>query len=118
MSGYLFYPAADAAQDRIWRDSVAAWGEAQAIRYIQGLHTHLLTLSQTPALWRKLPARLAVPADLKLDAYFSRYERHYIFFRVLSGDRIGVLSLLHDRMNIPVRLAEDLTALNFRISDN
>lgn len=114
MAGYLFYPPADAAQDRIWQDTVEAWGEAQAIRYIQGLHAHLQTLSETPALWRKLPGRLAVPADLKLDAYFSRYERHYVFFRQLSGDRIGVLSLLHDRMDVPVRLAEDLQALHDR----
>ncbi|MFB9984751.1 hypothetical protein ACFSQQ_40900 [Mesorhizobium kowhaii] len=31
---------------------------------------------------------LAVPADLKLDAY-SHHARHYLFFRKLSGDRIG-----------------------------
>jgi len=111
MAGYLFYPPADAAQDRIWQDTVETWGEAQAIRYIQGLHAHLQRLSETPALWRKLPGKLAVPADLKLDAYLSRYERHYVFFRKLSGDRIGILSLLHDRMDVPARLAEDLPSL-------
>lgn len=117
MAGYLFFPTADVAQDHIWRDTVEAWGEAQAVRYIEGLHAHLQILSKTPALWRKLPGRLAVPADLKLDAYFSRYERHYVFFRVLSGDRIGVISLLHDRMDVPVRLAEDLQALNARMTE-
>ncbi|BCH34528.1 hypothetical protein MesoLjLc_64580 [Mesorhizobium sp. L-8-10] len=117
MAGFLFYPPADAAQDRIWQETVAKWGEAQATRYIRGLHVHLQTLSETPALWRKLPGNLAVPADLKLDAYFGHYERHYVFFRKLSGDRIGVLSLLHDRMDVPVRLAEDLQALSSRQID-
>lgn len=114
MAGFLFYPTADTAQDRIWEDTVEAWGEAQAIRYIRGLHAHLQMLSETPSLWRRLPGKLALPADLKIDAYFSRYERHYIFFRELSGGRIGVLSLLHDRMDVPVRLADDLRALNDR----
>lgn len=91
-------------------------GEAQAV--IRGLHAHLQTLSETPTLWRKLPGNLAVPADLKLEAYFSHYERRYVFFRKLSGDRIGVLRLLHDRMDVPVRLAEDLQALGSRQMDD
>ncbi len=117
MAGFLFYPPADNAQDRIWQETVEKWGEEQAVRYIRGLHAHLQNLSETPTLWRKLPGNLAVPADLKLDAYFSHYERHYVFFRKLSGDRIGVLSLLHDRMDVPVRLAEDLRALGSRHLD-
>jgi plasmid stabilization system protein ParE len=117
MAGYLFYPAADAAQDRIWNDTVEKWGEVQAIRYITDLHQHLQILSEAPALWRKLPGNLAIPTDLKMDAYFSHYGRHYVFFRKLSGGRIGVVSILHDRMDVPVRLAEDLQALEERSED-
>ncbi|UVK50256.1 type II toxin-antitoxin system RelE/ParE family toxin (plasmid) [Mesorhizobium sp. AR02] len=117
MAGFLFYPPADAAQDGIWNDTVEQWGEAQAIRYITDLHKHLQTLSETPALWRKLPGNLAISADLNLDAYFSHHGRHYVFFRKLTGDRIGVISILHDRMDVPVRLAEDLQALAARSED-
>lgn len=108
MAGYLFYPSADAAQDRIWRDTVERWGESQAETYILGLHRHLQKLSVTPALWRALPRPLTVPDDLDLDIWFSRYEHHHIFFRKLSGGRIGIISLLHERMDLPVRLAGDL----------
>ncbi|WP_426238577.1 type II toxin-antitoxin system RelE/ParE family toxin [Pararhizobium sp. DWP1-1-3] len=117
MAGYLFYPPADAAQDRIWRDTVVQWGEAQAVTYITGLHTHLQKLSETKALWRRLPSDLATPADLKAHAYFSRYERHYLFFRALPSGKIGVMAILHDRMDIPVRLHEDLTGIADKSED-
>lgn len=117
MSGYLFYPPADAAQDRIWRDTVDQWGEAQAAAYITGLHAHLQKLSETKALWRKLPGDLAVPADLKAHAFFIRYERHYLFLRELPSGKIGVMAILHDRIGIPVRLHEDLAGIIDKFSE-
>lgn len=116
MAAYRFYPTADAAQDRIWRDTVDTWGEAQAVTYIAGLHAHLLRLTKSKALWRRLPRNLAVAADIRKDAYFTHYERHYLFFRELDNGDIGVISILHDRMDIPVRLAEDLAALDRKAS--
>jgi len=43
-----------------------------------------------------------------MEVFFSRYERHYLFFRELTEDMIGIMSILHDSMHIPVRLREDL----------
>lgn len=56
-------------------------------------------------------ATLAVPVDIKRSAYFGRYEHHYVFFRELKNGDLGVMSILHERMNLPVRLKEDLAAL-------
>ncbi|NTF46425.1 type II toxin-antitoxin system RelE/ParE family toxin [Rhizobium rhizogenes] len=112
MAAYRFYPRADAAQDKIWRDTVERWGDPQAVTYITGLHSHLTRLCETKALWRQLPQKLAVPADVKHEAYFSRYEHHYVFFRELDNGDLGVMSILHERMDLPVRLAEDLSALS------
>lgn len=114
MAGYAFYPAADASQDRIWRETVDRWGEDQATRYIRGLHTHLQRVSETRATWRRLPRSLVVPTNLKSEAFFSRYEHHYIFFRTLPSGGIGIMSILHERMDLPVRLAEDLAMLSAR----
>jgi toxin ParE1/3/4 len=111
MATYRFYPRADAAQDKIWRDTVDTWGEPQAVAYITGLHAHLQRLCEDPMTWRRLPQALAVPADIKRKAYFSRYERHYLFFRELDNGDLGVMSILHERMDVPVRLREDLSAL-------
>ncbi len=111
MAGYLFYPPADAAQDLIWKTTAETWGDAQAETYILGLHRHLQRLSETRALWRKLPSALTIPADLDIEAWFSRYEHHYVIFRTLSGARIGVISILHERMDLPVRLTDDLLSI-------
>lgn len=112
MVGYVFFPAADAAQDRIWSDTVMRWSEEQAVIYIKGLHAHLHRLSTTPSLWRRLPGNLAVPKDLNIESYFSRYERHFVFFRPLPSGKIGVMSILHERMDLPSRLFEDLSRLS------
>jgi plasmid stabilization system protein ParE len=108
---YRFYPRADAAQDKIWQDTVEKWGEQQAITYITGLHAHVKRLCEDAAIWRQLPQKLAVPVDIKRKAYFSRYEHHYLFFRKLDNGDLGVMSILHERMDLPVRLEEDLAAL-------
>lgn len=112
MATYRFYPRADAAQDRIWRYTADTWGEAQAIAYITGLHAHLKLLCRDRHLWRRLPQALVVPADLKRQAWFSRYQHHYLFFRELDNGDLGVMSILHERTDIPVRLREDLAALS------
>ena len=111
MAAYRFYPRADAAQDKIWNDTVKDWGKNQAVTYITGLHAHLLLLCDNRMIWRELPHKLAVPADIKRDAYFSRYERHYIFFRELDNGDLGVMIILHERMDMPVRLQEDMADL-------
>lgn len=110
MAGYRFYQRADKAQDAIWRHTLRVWGEPQAIAYIRGLHLHLAALAQTPRNWRKLqhPAKSAVWAAP--DIYFSRYGQHFIFFRRLDSGDIGIMSILHARMDIPKRLSRDLAA--------
>jgi plasmid stabilization system protein ParE len=117
MVAYRFFPKADAAQDKIWDDTVEKWGEAQAVTYITGLHAHLQRLCKDRMLWRRLPQKLAVPADVKREAYFSRYERHYVFFRRLDNGDIGIMSVRHERMDLPVRLMDDLAALFEKSSD-
>jgi len=108
---YLFFPPADKAQDSIWNYTCEEWGKEQAKRYITELHKHLQKLSEKKKLWRILPDSLIVPPDLDLQAYFSKYEHHYIFFRKLSGDKIGVISILHESADIPVRLRRDLNKI-------
>jgi plasmid stabilization system protein ParE len=49
--------------------------------------------------------------DLDIGIFFSRYEKHAISFRELSDDDIGVISILHEVMQIPVHLNEDLEKL-------
>jgi plasmid stabilization system protein ParE len=118
MARYLFYPSADASQDRIWRETVEKWGDAQAEVYMTGLHRHLQKICETRSLWRRLPQQLVVPQDLEAPAYFIRYRHHDVFFRELSGSRIGIMSILHERMDLSMCLAEDLHELQRREPDD
>lgn len=108
MATYLFFPPADQAQDDIWHYTLEEWGQKQAEKYITGLHNHLQALSTKKKPWRNLPDTLVIPPDLKTRAYFSKYEHHYIFFRELSDGKIGVMSILHEKSDLPVRLRKDL----------
>jgi len=108
---YLFFPPADKAQDDIWNYTCEEWGKKQVKKYIIGLHAHLQKLSEKKKLWRTLPNSLIVPSDLDLQAYFSKYEHYFIFFRTLSGSKIGIMSILHESADIPVRLRKDLNKI-------
>lgn len=114
MSTYLFFPPADKSQDDIWRYSCEAWGEKQAEKYITGLHYHLQLLTEKKMIWRDLPTSLVIPLDLNMKAYFSQYEHHYLFFRELSADSIGIMAILHEKSDMPVRLCEDLKKIKDR----
>lgn len=112
MSAYRFYPTADIRQDEIWDHTLSEWGEQQAEKYIVDLHSHLCKLADSKLLWHDLPTKLVVPNDLSFSVYFSHYKKHYIFFRELSDGMIGIMTILHETMDIPVRLKEDLTKIN------
>ena len=112
MATYRFFPPADRRQDEIWNYSREQWSEAQAEKYIRNLHKHLQALADRKKQWRKLPNSLIVPADLNIKIYFSQYERHYVFFRELTKDSIGIMSLLHESMDMPIRLENDLKKIS------
>jgi plasmid stabilization system protein ParE len=38
--------------------------------------------------------------------WFVRHEHHYVFFRELSGGVVGVITVLHERMDLPARIKE------------
>src|SRR5437016_3193594 len=104
MARYVFYPSADRRQDEIWDYTLRTWGEAQAEKYIHGLHAHLQKTAERKTPWRPLPKHLANPVGVTHQAYVTRYEKHYLFFRELPGGAIGVMAILHEAMDMPVRL--------------
>lgn len=98
----LFYSAANHRQDEIWEYTVKEWGEEKAIRYIEGLHKAFAEVAAGTLVRRHL-------AHVKLSGtYFTRYGHHFIFFRELPENTIGVISILHENMDLPSRLIDDL----------
>ena len=106
---YWFYPRADSQQDQIWAYTYNTWGEKQAEKYIKGLHTFIQQLADKEIPWQSLPSELLVPTDLDTKIYFGSYQKYYIFFKTLEDGVIGIMSILHKSMDIPVRLGLDLS---------
>ncbi|MFC3051365.1 type II toxin-antitoxin system RelE/ParE family toxin [Kordiimonas pumila] len=109
---FVFSPIADKALDKIWQYTEAEWGRAQAETYVREMMTHLGAVAEKRHVWRVLPRKLVVPLDLDMDVYMSRYGKHVIFFRELPSRKVGVLAILHEKMDMPARLAGDLRKLD------
>ena len=86
----------------IWHYTDETWGEKQADEYIRGLYQAIDNAARKKYLWRKLEH------EEFRGIYFVRYEHHYVFFRELSKEVLGVVNVLHENMDIPNRLKEDL----------
>ena len=86
----------------IWHYTDKNWGEKQADKYIRDLYGAIEKAASDKFLWRK------VEHEAIKGIYFVRYEHLYVFFRELSKDVLGVANVLHESMDIPSRLKEDL----------
>ena len=77
------------------------WGEEQADAYIQELIGALNRLAKQRSLWKPV-------ADKQLlGVKFARWRQHLVFFRELTGGGVGVISILHESMDLPERLKDD-----------
>jgi toxin ParE1/3/4 len=99
---YRFFPAADKRQDEIWEYTLGKWGERKAVEYIRGMHDAVSKAAENPQVWRSIERKGFERI------FYIRYEKHFIFFRLLSGGVLGLISILHERMDIPARLREDI----------
>jgi plasmid stabilization system protein ParE len=95
------FPAARNRLLEIWQYTATQWGEDQADKYTRDLISAIEEAAPQRSLWRKHP---------QLDAagiYFIRHAHHYIFFRDFACGTLGVVSVLHEAMDIPSRLKDD-----------
>ena len=106
MSKYVIFKPANAALDEVWHYSFENWGEEQAEKYIEGLFTTMQKAASREILWRKIREQTL------LDAYFVKYQRHYIFFRELEDDLIGIISIIHEKRDIVSVLEKEARQLN------
>jgi plasmid stabilization system protein ParE len=95
------YPAAQERILEIWAYTEKKWSEKQADAYVRELVAEIETVAVQRHRWRPV-------LDGALQGvYFFRHRHHYVFFRELSKKRLGVISVLHEQMDIPARLRED-----------
>ena len=93
-----------AARERIleiWDYTERVWGDEQADKYVRELVAAVHSMEGKRYQWKPV-----MDEDLP-GVFFFRHRHHYIFFRELSKDTLGVISILHENMDIPARLRED-----------
>jgi plasmid stabilization system protein ParE len=93
--------AASMRLDEIYQYTRDRWGEAQAESYIGGLFAAFEQI-QT----RGVKSR-PVPAEFRVEGYFFRYERHFVYWKRLANGDIGIVTILHERMHQIERLKGD-----------
>ena len=111
MSGYRLEPAADHRLDEIYDYTADTWGEAQADAYVGGLFARFEAIAARRIPWRRIPAEFGV------DGYCCRYERHLIYWRLFDHMRVGIVTILHERMHQIERLRQDFSLENRELGD-
>lgn len=93
MSGYRLLRSVEPRLDEIYLYTLDNWGEAQADQYINGLFDRFEAIVHNAFPWRP------IPAEFKIDGYVCRYEKHFIYWKILADGTIGIVTILHERMH-------------------
>jgi plasmid stabilization system protein ParE len=93
--------AASRRIDDIYSYTRDRWGAGQADRYITGLFEAFDRI-ETHGVVSK-----PIPAPFRVEGYFFRYERHFVYWRRLGDGDIGIVTVLHQRMHQIDRFRED-----------
>ena len=96
------YRAAQARLLEIWDHTERTWSENHADGYVRELVAAAHQASEDRTRWRPVKNR-ALPG-----IFFIRHRNRFIFFRELSSGEVGVISILHESMDLPSRLLDDM----------
>jgi toxin ParE1/3/4 len=101
LAAYVVLDAAGRRIDDIYIYTRDNWGAAKADAYIRGLFARFEHIAARREAWRAIPRIFAV------DGFYCRYERHYIYWRILSDGTVGIVTVLHERMHQIDRFRDD-----------
>lgn len=85
--------AASRQLDDIYRFTRDRWGTEQANRYISDMFTTFDKIEGHRLLSRP------IPAEFRVEGFYCRYERHFIYWRRLTNGDVGIVTILHERMH-------------------
>jgi toxin ParE1/3/4 len=101
MPGVRISQIASFRLDEIYRHTRDHWGEKQAEAYLAGLFQVFDAIVSHDVLSRPIPAEFGV------NGFMVCYERHFIYWRWLSDGDVGIVTILHERMQHIERFRED-----------
>ena len=88
--------------DEIYRFTRHRWGTKRADAYVTGLFDSFDRIASGGVFSRPIPAAFEV------NGCFYRYERHYVYWKTLNNDDIGIVTVLHERMHQMDRFRDDV----------
>ena len=97
-TGYTLWHGASSSLTDIYIYTHGKWGEAQADKYLNGFYACFDRIVSKQENWR------TIPVEFEVDGYFTRYEKHYVYWKLLPDGNIMIVAILHERMHQVGRL--------------
>lgn len=101
MTNFSVSAIASQRLDEIFAYTRDNWGADQAEAYIRGLFGCFDQIGRHEIVGR------AIPAEFGVEGFYHRHDRHYVYWRRLSRQRIGIVTILHERMHQMDRFRSD-----------
>ena len=101
MRKFIIQPAASARLEEIYRYSLRQFGRVQADRYLDGAFARFDDIAERRVTWRRIPLEFGV------DGFFTRYQSHFVFWKLRPDGDVAIVAILHQRMDLARRLHED-----------
>ena len=102
---FLILQSASLRLDEIYLYTQHHWGDEQAKLYIEGLFLHFSKIAEGTTFKKH------IPAEFEVLGWVSRYEKHFIYSRQLSSGKLGIVTVLHERMHQFDGLTSDFLSL-------
>jgi toxin ParE1/3/4 len=99
MPGYKLTHKAVEDLTGIWNYTVEKWSEKQADKYYRLLIDNFDELSRNPSLGKSY-------SDIIENILGFRVGRHIIFYRIIQSNRIEIIRILHEKMDLKNRIKE------------
>lgn len=93
MPKFLIQTAASFRIDEIYHYTLKQWGATKAESYITGLFTAFEKIDTHDIFSRP------IPAELGIQGFFFRYERHFVYWKFINDETVGIVTILHERMH-------------------
>jgi toxin ParE1/3/4 len=100
---YFLQPAASGRLEEIYRFSVKQFGQARADEYLDGAFALFEDIAERRVTWRRIPGEFGV------DGFFTRYQSHFVFWKLRPDGQVAIVAVLHQRMDVARRLREDVS---------
>ena len=92
MKRYFLSSGAKASLTDIYVYTYEKWGSVQADHYLDGLYDTFERIVRKEGLWRP------IPAEFEIEGYFTRYEKHLIYWKCFEDEEIGIVAISHTSM--------------------